>query len=57
MDTGMHAEVMRTYLDSHQHLVLGGTQVVTLCQEDFAERSFTQLPFQDDVPPLYVLDN
>lgn len=48
---------MRTHLDSHQHLVLGGTQVVTLCQEDLAERSFAQLPLQDDVPPLYVLDN
>lgn len=48
---------MGTYLDSHQHLVLGGAQVVTLCQEDFAECTFAQLPFQDDVSPLYVLDN
>lgn len=45
------------YLDSHEHLVLGRAQVVALCQEDFAERAFAQLPLQDDVPPLDVLDD
>lgn len=45
------------HLDSHQHLVLGGAQVVTLCQEDFSKSSFTQLPLQDDVSTLYMLDD
>lgn len=52
-----HNHTVKMHLDSHQHLVLGRTQVVTLCQEDFAESAFTQLPLQNDVPALYMLDN
>ena len=52
-----HNHTVKIYLDSHQHFVLGGAQVITLCQEDFTEGSLTQLPLQDDVSPLYMLDN
>lgn len=55
--THTHDNRVKMYLDSHQHLVLGWAEVVTLCQEDFAKCSFTQLPFQDDVSPLYMLDH
>lgn len=44
-----------SYLDGDEHLVLGGTEIITLCQEDLPEGAFSELPLQHDVPPLYVL--
>ena len=45
-----------SYLNSHQHLVLGGAEVVALCQEDLPKGPLAQLPLQHDVSPLNVLD-
>lgn len=46
-----------TYLHGYQHLVFGRAEVVALCQEDFTEGSFAQLPLQNDVSPLDMLDH
>ena len=45
------------YLDGHQYLLLLRRQVVTLCEEDFAEGPFSQLPLQHDVMSFNMLDN
>lgn len=46
-----------TYLDGHQNLLLVWGQVVALGQEDFPEGALSQLPLQDDVVSLDVLDD
>lgn len=45
------------YLHGYQHLVFGRAEIVALRQEDFTEGSFAQLPLQNDVSPLDVLDH
>lgn len=54
--TGLTDKVT-TYLHGYQHLVFGRAEVVALRQEDFTEGSFAQLPLQNDVSPLDVLDH
>lgn len=44
------------YLHCHQHFVVGGAEVVTLGQEHLPKGTFSQLPLQNDVSPLNVLD-
>lgn len=46
-----------TYLHGYQHLVFGRAEVIALRQEDFTEGSFAQLPLQNDVSPLDMLDH
>lgn len=45
------------YLDRHVELLLVWGQVVALRQEHLPEGSFSQLPLQNDVVPLDVLNN
>lgn len=45
------------YLDGHVELLLVWGQVVALRQEHLPEGSFSQLPLQNDVVPLDVLNN
>lgn len=44
-----------SYLHSDEHFVLGGTKIITLCQEDLPKGAFTELALQHDVSSLYVL--
>lgn len=43
------------HLDSYQHLILGGTEVVAFGQKDFPESPFSELSLQNNVSPLNVL--
>lgn len=45
------------YLDSHQDLFELRRQVIALGQENLAKRPFSQLPLQNYIVPLDVLDN
>lgn len=45
------------YLDCHMYLLLVRCQVVALSKKDLPEGSLSQLPLQDDVVPLDVLDD
>lgn len=45
-----------THLDGYEHLVVVGAEVCTLCQVDFAKRSFPQLPLQNNILPFNMLD-
>lgn len=45
------------HLDGHVELFLVWCQVVALSQKDLPKRSLSQLPLQDDVVSLDVLDN
>lgn len=44
------------HLDGHQHLLLGGAEVVALGQEDLPESPLAQLPLQHNLPALDVPD-
>lgn len=50
-------ELAAPYLDCHVELLLVWGQVVALGQEHLPEGSFAQLPLQNDVVPLDVLNN
>lgn len=43
------------YLHSHEHLVLGGAEVVAFGQEDLSKGSLAQLSLQHNVSPFNVL--
>lgn len=48
---------MFSYLYGYQDLILLRTEVVAFCQENFSKGSFPELPLQNDVMPLDVLNN
>ena len=50
---GPHAS--ENYLHGHEHLVLGGAEVVALGQEDLSKGSLAQFSLQHDVSPFNVL--
>lgn len=48
---------MFSYLYSYQDLILLRTEVIAFCQENLSKGSFTELPLQNDVMSLDVLNN
>lgn len=54
---GGRGQLPGRYLDCHMYLLLVRCQVVALSKKDLPEGSLSQLPLQDDVVPLDVLDD
>lgn len=48
---------MFSYLYSYQDLILLRTEVIAFCQENLSKGSFPELPLQNDVMSLDVLNN
>lgn len=48
---------MFSYLYGYQDLILLRTEVIALSEEDFSKGAFPQLPLENDVVPLDMLNN